>query len=182
MLSSFGLHEQPGTNKSHYRNHAKRLGIQCPTLYDDAQKMFTNTTLISLTYYMAVLSEYFRPFATVRNNSQWLLPTFTSVVGGMCWSRMNAANGYASWGPSKSRDIPPAHPWLSKRSDIYYYVQDDIISTKPNMHTTWLLYLILTAQAMFGVAAFIAAFSFYQALLKSGFSMIAILASVRQRL
>lgn len=93
---------------------------------------------------------------------------------------MNAANGYASLGPSKSRDILPAHPWLSKRSDIYYYVQDDIISTKPNMHTTWLLYLILTAQAMLVVAAFVAALSFYQAPLNSGFSMIAILAGVMQ--
>lgn len=148
-------------------------------LDDSAQKMFTNTTLTFATYYLPILSEYLGPFAVSRNESQWLFPTLTTVVAGMYWSRMTGENGFYSWGPNPSVDVPPSNANHSKRSDVYYYVPDHIRSTRPTMHATWVLYFVLTVQPFLTLALFVAALSYYQAPLDSGFGMIAILAGAR---
>ena len=73
-----------------------------PRLPDVNQLVITQNTLVLATYYIPVLSEYLGPFASYRNQSQWLIPTFTTVTAAMYWSRILAINGYYSWTPGGS--------------------------------------------------------------------------------
>ena len=138
------------------------------------QEIITNNTFAFTTYYLPILSEYLGPFAIRRNQSQWLLPTFTMSVAGMYWSRMLAINGFYAWGGDTSIDkrFDPA--------EVYYPVSDHIVSTKTTMNTSWLLYLILAIQPSVILAAYVASWMFYRTPIDGDFGLIPILAGVRQ--
>lgn len=151
-----------------------------PPLPDSDQLIITNNSLAFSTYYIPILSEFLGPFSyAARNQSSWQIPTFTTVVAGMYWSRILAHNGYYAWGPDKSLDLGGG-PYAFSRSEVYYHINDHIVSTKTTMNTSWLLYLVLCIQPFLTIAAYLAARLFYKTPISSGFGMIAILAGVRK--
>ena len=127
---------------------------------------------------MPILSEYLGPFVQ-RNQSQWLVSTFTTVAVGMYWSRLLANANYYSWGPDK--DITIVSPGNFDRTEVYYHVEDVIVSTKQITNTSWLLYLILAILPALTTAAYLAARFFYQTSIDNGFGISALLAGVRPK-
>ena len=66
-------------------NSVQLLNGSCnqPPLSDRSQILFTHATLAIPQYYVPSFAEYLAPFATTRNQSLWLIPTFTTVVNGV---------------------------------------------------------------------------------------------------
>ena len=152
------------------------ISVACnyPPLPPANQVIITNNTFAFTTYYLPILSEYLGPFAIERNQSQWLLPTFTMSVAGMYWSRMLAMDGYYSWAGNSSK--------VSNfdRAEVHYPVSDFIISTKPTMNTSWLLYLILAIQPIITLVAGVISLMLYRTPIDGSFGLIPILAGVKQ--
>lgn len=155
-------------------------GICTPgSLPDSDQKIITNNSLAFIEYYMPTLSEFLGTFATERNTSEWLFPTFTTAVAAMYWSRMTALNSYYSWGPNKSLEVTD-DPYHAQRSEVYYHVKDNIISTRVTMDPSWILYLVLAFQPALAIILFLVALTFHQTPMDGGFGMIAVLAGVKK--
>ena len=145
---------------------------------DGEQYIISHNTLDMAEYYMPILLEYLGSFAGARNGSQWLMPTFTTVIAAMYWSRITALNGYYAWGPDKTVDYSDTNPNNTKRT-MYYHVDDEIVSTKPTMDPSWLLYLVLAIQPVLTAAAFLVTLFFHRTPMNRGFSMIAVMAGVK---
>lgn len=149
------------------------------SLPDSDQKFFTNISFGFNEYYMPTLSEFLGAFATERNSSEWLYPTFTTAVAAMYWSRITALISHYSWGPDKSFD-PTEDPYRIKRSEVYHHVNDHIVSTRITMNLSWILYLVVAFQPVLAVILFVTALTFYQTPMDGGFSMVAVLSGVRK--
>ena len=143
-------------------------------LPDSSQLIITEDSLAFSTYYLPILSEYLGSFVE-RNQSQWLVPTFTTATAAMYWSRLMASQGFY-----RNRTKALGGPPYFNGSEVYYHVDDHIVSTRTTMNASWPLYLVLAIQPVLTLAAYIAALFFYQTPIDSGFGMIAILAGVRQ--
>ena len=138
------------------------------SLPDSHQKIITNNTLGFITYYMPTLAEFLSPFAIERNTSKWLLPTFTTTVAAMYWSRITSLNGYYSGGNASLTD-----------PQLYYPVTDTIVSTRVTMDPSWILYLILAIQPALVILLFLTGLVFSQTPLDGGFGIVAIMAGVK---
>ena len=65
-----------------------------PALADTSQDLFYHNSFAFGVYYLPMLMEYLGAFSDIRNESHWLLPTFTTTVASMYWSRATVMNGY----------------------------------------------------------------------------------------
>ncbi|KPI39913.1 uncharacterized protein AB675_11315 [Cyphellophora attinorum] len=105
-----------------------------------SQRIFTNTIPAFATWYMPTLADYLGIFTenytdTERYiDTEWAMPSFTTIVAAMYWSRMSWLN----WN---------ADPYFAHQNQDYdethYNVVDSIISIKPTLRATWPLYLVL---------------------------------------
>ena len=146
-------------------------------LPDHSQVMFTNATLAVPTFYKPLLIEYLGPFAAKRHQSPWKLPTFCTVLAGVYWSRTLALNGYYAWGPNKT--IPAeTDPSAQPRANLYYLVEDEVVSIRPTMNASPLLFLTLTVQPVLTILFLVVCFGMYSTPIDRGFGMIAVLAGV----
>lgn len=139
------------------------------SLPDSDQQFVTNYPLAFAEFYMPTLADFLGPFAKQRNTSSWLLPTFTTTVAGMYWSRITSLYSYereALYGI-------PTDPTL------YYPVTDSIVSTRVTMDPSWVLYLVLAIQPLLTILFFITALTFSHTPLDGGFGITAVLAGVR---
>lgn len=163
------------------RNRVELASGHCNpfSLSDSNQKIITNNSLGFVEYYMPTLSEFLGPFAKKRNTSEWLLPTFTTTVAAMYWSRMSILNGYYSWGWEDNL-LKPDDPYHAQKSQVYYHVPDTIVSTRITMDPSWVLYLVLAIQPVFATLFFLTALTFYQTPLDGGFGIVAVLAGVTE--
>ncbi len=125
------------------------------------------------TYYIPILSEYIVPFSIYHNQSQLLIPTFTTVTAAMYMSRILALNGYYGW---TSRQ-PPDKALMSK---VYYHVADHIVCTRVAMNTSWPRYVVLAIQPVLIIAAYVSARLFHKTTVDGGFGNVAILTGVRK--
>ena len=135
------------------------------------QKVITNNTLGFTEYYMPTLSDFLGAFAIERNTSAWLLPTFTTTVAAMYWSRITSLNGYYS--------IPGGRGANLTDPQLYYQAADTIVSTRVTMDPSWILYLILAIQPVLVLLLFLTGLAFSKTPLDGGFSIVAILAGVK---
>ena len=163
------------------KDTVKLAGGYCSpgSLPDSDQKIITNDSLGFIEFCMPTLSEFLGAFATKRDTSEWLYPTFTTAVAAMYWSRMTAIHSYYDWGPDKSLD-PTNDPYHLQRSEVYYHVNDNIVSTRIIMDPSWIPYLVLAFQPVLAVILFVTALTFYQTPMDGGFSMVAVLSGVRK--
>ena len=153
------------------RNRVELTSGHCNhfSLPDSDQQIVTNSPLDLTEYYMPTLADFLGTFANKRSTSSWLLPTFTTTVAGMYWSRIISLQGYHSLD----------HPGTPSDPTLYYPVTDSIVSTRITMDPSWFLYLVLAIQPLLTILFFITALTFSHTPLDGGFGITAILAGVR---
>ena len=144
-------------------------------------------------FYLPILAEYLLRWGTPWNSTldrwlppkpqwdPWLIPSYTTVVASMYWSRMTAKFGYYNW-PSKDPsmlDFRDQHV-LVNHSEIYYIPPDEIfiLHVPVISQRSWLLYFILAFQPGLCVIMFLIGFIQYDSPLDNNFGMIPILAGV----
>ena len=154
------------------RNRVELTSGHCNhfSLPDSDQRIVTNYPLAFVEFYMPTLADFLGTFAKERSTSSWLLPTFTTTVAGMYWSRITSLYSYYS----AARNGTPTDPTL------YYPVTDSIVSTRITMDPSWVLYLVLAIQPLLTILFFITALTFSHTPLDGGFGITAVLAGVRQ--
>ncbi|CAF9923703.1 hypothetical protein IMSHALPRED_005996 [Imshaugia aleurites] len=149
-----------------------------PPLPDESQNMYTQNSFAFDEFYLPTLLEFLQPFAFARNQSRWLVPTFTTMVAGMYWSRVTSLDGYQGWGSNKTvyNNSDPSSP---QRADFYYPLNDTIVSFRPAMNPTWTLYGLLACQPILVILIVAACLIMNHAPVGNGFGMVAILAGAR---
>ena len=163
-------------------NSIQLLNGSCnqPPLSDRSQILFTNATLAIPDWYVPSFVEYLAPFAATRKQSPWLIPTFTTVVNGVFWSRVLALNYIDGCGPNKS--IPnSSDPNSILDTDLCYQVDDDVISCRPAMNTSPWLFIAFSIQPALTIICLFASLLMYTTPLDRGFGMVALLAGVRTK-
>ena len=162
-------------------NSIQLIGGACgqPPLPDTDQVLFTNSTLSLVDWYLPSLIEYLGPFSMARSNSPWLLPTVSTVIAGMYWSRVTNLNGYQGIGSDNNStgDAPPGPTPLAIKA--YYPVNDTVISERTVMNAPAALYVVLALPAVLTTLMFIFCCILARVPLDSGFGMIALLAGVQ---
>ena len=142
-------------------------------------------------YYLPILTEYLLRWGTPWNSTlhiwlppkpqwdPWLIPSYTTVVASMYWSRMTAKIGYYNW-PNKDPSMPDFRVILVNNSEIYYTPKDEtfILHVPVISQRSWLLYFILAFQPGLCVMIFLIGFILYDSPLDNNFGMIPILAGV----
>ena len=163
-------------------NSIQLLNGSCnqPPLSDRSQILFTNATLAIPLWYVPSFVEYLAPFAATRNQSLWLMPTFTTVVNGVFWSRVLALNYIDGCGPNKA--IPSSSdPNTILETDLCYHIDDYVLSGRPAMDTSPWLFIALSIQPALTIIFLFASLTMYTTPLDRGFGMIALLAGVRTK-
>ena len=141
------------------------------SLPDSDQKIITNNTLGFTEYYMPTLSDFLSAFAIERNTSEWLLPTFTTTVAAMYWSRIAVLDGPYRMVTGRRANLTDPQ--------LYYPTADTIVSTRITMDPSWILYFILAVQPVLVILLFLTGLAFSQTPLDGGFGIIAIMAGVK---
>lgn len=150
-----------------------------PPLPEISQNVFKHNQLALGLYFMTSLLEYLGPFAGVRNESHWMVPTFSNVVANMYWARVTYLNGYNSWGPNKTVFVNP-NPKGIQRSELYYRVEDDrVVWERPSLNPSNVLYIVLAIQPILIFLIFLADILMYTTPIGRGFRLIPLLAGVR---
>lgn len=133
-------------------------------------------------YYLPSLAEYLAPLSTPSDapeNEQdvyewrnpWLMPTFTTTVAAMYWSRATAR-----FGPDNYNGVLPAY-----NDEINYTIPDTLLLNRQTINPFWALYVVLGVQPVLVSLIFIASFvlSYFSAVDGGNFGIIALLAGVR---
>ncbi|KAL2354588.1 hypothetical protein BJ546DRAFT_977899 [Cryomyces antarcticus] len=126
---------------------------------------------------MPQLLEYLGPFSIIRISSHWLMPTVTTSVAMMMWSRVAALNGLA-----RQRRIPsPTDPvGVAHLAEVYYPVNDAVVSARQTLLKSWLLYAVLVVQPALSIAMLVLCAFFCATPIDDGFGLVAILAGVEK--
>ena len=163
-------------------NSIQLLNGSCnqPPLSDHSQILFTNATLAIPEWYVPSFAEYLAPFAGSRSQSPWLIPTFTTVVNGVFWSRVLALNYIDGCGPNKA--IPSSSdPNSILDTDLCYHIDDYILSGRPAINTSPWLFITLSIQPALTIIFLFASLIIYTTPLDQGFGMVALLAGVHTK-
>lgn len=153
-----------------------------PPLPDTSQDLFYHNSFSFGPYYIPMLMEYLGPFSDLRNASHWLLPTFTTAVAGMYWSRATAMNGYH---PDQKKlpeyySDPGTFNTTRELDQVYYAVDDQLVSIRRTMNTSWLLYFTFALQPILTTILLIASACMRCTPIDRGFGIVALLAGVRK--
>ena len=163
-------------------NSIQLLNGSCnqPPPSNQSQSLFTNTTLAIPEWFVPSFAEYLAPFATTRNQSLWLIPTFTTVVNGVFWSRVLALNHVKGCRPDKATPSSSDPNSISK-SELCYHIDDYVLSGRPAMNTSPWLFIALSIQPALTIICLFASLLMYTTPLDRGFGMVALLAGVRTK-
>jgi len=150
-------------------------------LPETSQRIFTSAQFENGHYYVGSLIEYLGPFSITRNQSQWLVPSFSTLIASMYWSRATAKDGFYSWGTDKNASllVDPTLPMSAKREEIYYPANDTVTFQRQTINRSFVLYLALAIQPILSTIHLLAGWVLYTVPLDNGFGMIALLAGVR---
>ena len=145
----------------------------------DKQMMITNNTLFVGIWYMPLLAEFIGPFATTRNQSQWLDPYFATSMAAMLWSKITALNGAANLGDGYSNT---GFANLSYEDvGLIYPVNDTALYIRPTLRKSGLLYCVFAIQPLLTVGILGLIVAFHSTPVDRGFGLIAILSGVHRR-
>ena len=147
--------------------------------------VFKEYTFQFSTYYQPSLVEYLAPlsppgWATTEQVYKWedtsVMPTFTTCVAAMYWSRMTVLFGPDSYVNQDYHVTLPA--W---NDEVNYTAPEILLSNRRTMHPSWALYAVLATQPILITLILMASFvlSHFSAVDGSTFGIIAILAGVR---
>ena len=134
---------------------------------------------------MPSLVEYLAPFSppswnasaqVYRLEDTSLMPTFTTSVAAMYWSRMTVLFGPDSYDNQDYHTPLPA--W---NDEVNYTVSDTLLSNRQTMNPSWALYALLVIQPLLTTLIFVATFvlGHFSAVHGTNFGIISILAGVR---
>jgi hypothetical protein len=104
------------------------------------QAIFTDTIPAYAVWYMPTLADYLGIFTEEYTDTEmyidteWAMPSFTTVVAAMYWSRMSWLNWDAKPDETRQNQV---------YDETHYNVVDHIVSIKPTLHATWPLYMVL---------------------------------------
>ena len=137
------------------------------------------------TYYTPSLVEYLAPLSPPAWNTtpqvyRWedtsVMPTFTTSVAAMYWSRTTVLFGPDSYDNQDYHTTLPA--W---NDEVNYTAPDTLLSNRRTMRPSWALYTVLAIQPLLITFIFVATFilSHFSAVDSTSFGIIAILAGVR---
>ncbi|KAK5093191.1 hypothetical protein LTR70_004833 [Exophiala xenobiotica] len=136
-------------------------------------------------WYMMTLVEFFGPFATTRNQSEWVKPYMATDVAAMLWSRITALNSAQNLINTNPR---PLH--LPQRQDdqgkavsfeeigLIYPVEDSVVYIRPTLRKSPWLYGVLAVQPLLTVVMLGVTFLFYSTPIDKGFGLPAILSGI----
>lgn len=129
---------------------------------------------------MDSLIENLGPFATVRNQSRWLMPTFSTMVAGMMWSRVTALNGPDSIHWSNGFGVLHASGQWSQihNPSMLYSSKAEITRTRPALRKSAWLFCVFAIQPLLTVAILLGRIVLYSIPIGQGFGLIAILAGI----
>ena len=138
------------------------------------------------TYYMPTLVEYLAPLSSTIGelsdqvydwDNAWLIPTFTTSIAAMYWSRITVFFGPDNYDNGDYDTHPPA--WNDQVN--YTTPNTTLLSHRQTMHPSWALFVVLAIQPILSSLLLVASFvlSHFSAVDGSNFGMIAILAGVR---
>lgn len=113
------------------------------------QQVLVNNQLMLPDYYMPNLVEFLGQFALDRNESSWYNRTATTVVATMMWSRIAARHGPDSL-YFRSVGFPyldsEKHGQTTRDIGLNYTRPTEVISSRPTMQRSWVLYFVLVLQ------------------------------------
>jgi hypothetical protein len=120
-----------------------------------------------------MLADYLCLYSTVSIETEWAMPTFTSVVAAMYWSRMRWLNEWA--------EPKPAFTVVTQDYDeTHYNVTDSTISIKPTLNATWPLYLVLGVYPILTSLLILVMVFLKSAPVSTDFGMVSILSGCRK--
>lgn len=93
---------------------------------------------------------------------------------GVYWSRAIVLDSFYAWS-SRSKDITE-----EQKKELYYNVEDHVVSSRPTMNASPLLYLVLVVQPILTTIIFVAIILMYRTPIDDGFGLVALLAGVRR--
>lgn len=137
------------------------------------------------TFYKPSLVEYLAPLspparATTEQVYKWedtsVMPTFTTSVAAMYWSRMTVLFGPDSYVNQDYNATLPA--W---NDEVNYAAPDTLLSNRRTMHPSWALYVVLATQPILITLILVASFvpSHFSAVDGSNLGIVALFAGVR---
>jgi len=147
------------------------------------QDVFTEYAAGFYDYYSSTLVEYLAPLSSgitelkevYNQGNPRRISTFTTVIAGMYWSRFTALMGYDN--PSVFSVAPQ-----SVQDEIYYHLNDTLISSKPTLVPDWKLYSVLAVFPVLATLIFLAkvVLSFFSHIDGGNFGIIALLGGVQK--
>ena len=149
-----------------------------PSLPEINQNIFTRSTLAIPTWYLPSFVEYLGDFSDSRRQSQWLVPTFSTVIAGVYWSRATALMGFYNWSENKTIFYDP-NPEHVQRSEVIYTVKDEGVSMRPVMNASPLLFLVFIIQPTLTIILLLASILMFRTPLDKGFGLISLLAGIK---
>ena len=134
---------------------------------------------------MPSLVEYLAPlsppvWATTEQVYMWenkaVMPTLTTSVAAMYWSRMTVLFGPDSYDNQHYNVTPPA--W---NDEVNYITPDTLLSNRQTIDPSWALYVVLVTQPILITLILVTSFvlSYFSIVDGSNFGIVAILAGVR---
>jgi len=79
------------------RDSVQIIAASCGGLLPEtSQRIFTSAQFENGHYYVGSLIEYLGPFSITRNQSQWPITSFSTLIASMYWSRATATDGFYS--------------------------------------------------------------------------------------
>ncbi|KAH7303173.1 hypothetical protein B0I35DRAFT_465812 [Stachybotrys elegans] len=137
------------------------------------QGIFTQLYPAFSTWYIPMLAEFLGIFDRLGTDSDWALPTFTTVVAAMYWSRMTWLNGW----------IEPGSAFALANQDYdetHYSVTDTTISIKPTLRASWPLYFVLAVYPLLTSLLMLAISVMRSTPVSKGFGIVSILSGIQR--
>lgn len=127
----------------------------------DKQQMILNQEQIG-GWYLSSLMEVLAPFIGAGNQSAWFVPSMSTSVAAMVWSRISGLDALYSM------DWP----------GMVYPVNQTVLYIRPTLRNTGLLYLVIAIQPLLVAVILVVTVVFHSTPLDSGFGLVSILSGV----
>ncbi|KAL8941150.1 MAG: hypothetical protein Q9216_002415 [Gyalolechia sp. 2 TL-2023] len=146
----------------------------------DKQEVIVHNSLFLGVWYMSSLVEFLGPFATTRNNSQWVYPYMATGLAAMAWSRITVVNSPIS--QDKSFRAPKELARLTAEdAGLIYPLNDSAKHIRPTLRKSSFLYFVLAIHPLLIILIIgLKASVFHSMPMDKGFGLISILSGINR--
>ena len=145
-------------------------------LSPDYQLVITNNSLFLPVWYMSALAEFLGPFATIRNESEWVGPSTATAMAAMLWSRITISTSAA-----RLMESNVAKQFLNLPYEdlgVIYSANDTVVYIRPTVRKSGWLYCVFAIQPLAIVIMLTLILIFHSTPLDKGFGLISILSGI----